>query len=260
MKINNKTPLIAVLADSSSSLYASTQALAQKLSLPLITQLDNNFDLYLVVSSERLQLQAGGADAPGPVFVDFVGGALGHRLRFSGGRRGLLGRAVGVGSKVGWRLLDLTAGLGRDAYLLATMGCDVTMVECSPIVAALLRDGLRRAALTDSFTELRLDLIETDSRHYLKQLARSDYPDVIYLDPMFPVRTKSALVKKEMRLLKQVVGDDYHDAALFRQARTIAKKRVVIKRHRHAPTIDASVPDIVYKGKRCRFDVYIARQ
>ena len=242
---------------SESSLAAAAQKIADELSLPFLESFDESYSVFLMLTPERLQLQASGSDAPGPVCVDFIGGALGHRLKFGGGRRQLIGRAVGVTPKETLNVLDVTAGLGRDAYILSNMGCDVTMIERSPIVVALLKDGLARAMKTSAFSELKLRLIEVDATRYLQQLSEDDYPDVVYLDPMFPTLKKSAAVKKEMRVLKQVVGEGGNSAGLFRLARHVARKRVVVKRHRHAPTIDNARPDLVFAGKSSRFDVYL---
>lgn len=214
----------------------------------------------LVRTPQRLELQSTGPDAPGPVYVDFVGGSLGHRLKFGGGRRQLIGRAVGVTNKETLTVLDVTAGLGRDAWVLANMGCDVTMIERSPIVAALLEDGLARAKQHPEFSTIHLQLIEADAVEFLENLSERDYPDVVYVDPMFPPLKKSAAVKKEMRVLKEVVGGDDCSREMVLLARRVAKKRVLVKRHRHAPTIDDIKPDLVFEGKSSRFDVYLHRR
>lgn len=237
-------------------LAMAAQKIAGELSLPFLESFDESYSVFLMLTPKRLQLQASGSDAPGPVYVDFVGGALGHRLKF-GGRRQLIGRAVGVIPKETLNVLDVTAGLGRDAYILANMGCDVTMIERSPVVTALLEDGLVHAMKTSGFSKLKLRLIKADATHYLQQLTQDNYPDIVYLDPMFPPLKKSAAVKKEMRVLKQVVGEDENSAELFSFARRVARKRVVVKRHRHAPTIDKVRPDLVFAGKSSRFDVYL---
>ncbi len=106
-----------------------------------------------------------------------------------------------------------------------------------------------------SFTDIKIYNI--DSKDYLKKLDIENYPDVIYFDPIFPEKTKTALSKKSSRLLKQVVGDDLDSAEVFELALKKAKKRVVVKRPKHANTITALKPDIVFEGKAVRFDVYL---
>jgi 16S rRNA (guanine1516-N2)-methyltransferase len=83
-----------------------------------------------------------------------------------------------------------------------------------------------------------------------------EFPEVVYLDPMFPPKKKSALVKIEMRVLRQLVGDDEDAAVLFESAARVARKRVVVKRMRLAPELVPN-PTIVFEGKTTRYDVYL---
>ena len=191
-----------------------------------------------------------------PVYVDFLTGKIAHRKRFGGGRRQLMGRAVGIKPKQRLTVLDLTAGLGRDAYVLACLGCDVTMLERSKTIAALLKDGLERANIDPEFAALKLRLIEGDARDYLTKLPEEQYPDVVYLDPMFPISKKSALVKKEMRILKSLVGEDDASTEMLALALKKAKKRVVVKRSQHAEPLGQMKPNLIFQGKSIRYDVY----
>ena len=106
-----------------------------------------------------------------------------------------------------------------------------------------------------SFTDIKIYHI--DSRDYLKKLDIKNYPDVIYFDPIFPEKTKTALSRKSARLLRNVVGDDVDSAEVFELALKKFKKRVVVKRPKHAKTITDLKPDIVFAGKAVRFDVYL---
>ena len=191
------------------------------------------------------------------IYIDFVHGALNYRRKFGGGKNQLIAKAVGIKPKIKLSVLDATAGLGRDAFVLANLGCDVLMCERSPIIHALLRDGLLRAEKESWFQKLSLKLNHTYSLTYFSQLNENNYPDVIYIDPMFPEKNKSALVKKEMRLLREIVGDDIDSEKLLDAALLIAKKRVVVKRAKLAPTLTDKKPDVVYIGKSSRFDVYL---
>lgn len=211
----------------------------------------------LIQINDRLSLKTDEKDLLGPVYVDFLEGALAHRKKYGGGKNQLIAKAVGVKPKVKLSVLDVTAGLGRDAFVLATLGCDVVMCERSSIIHALLEDGLKRASHEAWFQQLNLTLIHADAIFYLSALDKNNYPDVIYIDPMFPEKIKSALVKKEMRVLRKVVGDDVDSEKLFNVALSIAKKRVVVKRAKLAPTLTDKKPDVVYKGKSSRFDVYL---
>src|SRR5690606_10328681 len=100
---------------------------------------------------------------PGPIFVDFLKGPLAHRRCYGGGRGQMISRAVGLRNKPFLTVVDVTAGLGKDAFILATLGCDVVMVERNPIMGALLRDGLTRAQEQAWFRELKLRFIEDDA-------------------------------------------------------------------------------------------------
>lgn len=249
---------IAILKPTS-ALCDRAQTLSQQLGLPLIDASDQDqFSAVLLLTSDHLSLQLTAADAPGPVRVDFTSGKYAHRRKYGGGRGQLLAKAIGLGSLKAPRVLDLTAGLGQDAFVLACLGCEVQMIERSPIIAALVQDALKRAELDPSFATLKLQLTVADSFQYLQTLNAHDYPDVIYLDPMFPSRTKSALVKKEMRILRVVVGEDPDAEKLLPLSRRIAKKRVVVKRPRLAPHLNNTAPDIDYRGQSSRFDVYLA--
>ncbi len=216
--------------------------------------------LVLALSDSHLALRQLGAAAPGPVYADFVGGAVGHRRQFGGGRGQLIARAVGIKKDRIPSVVDATAGLGRDAFVLASLGCRVRMVEASAVIAALLRDGLARAADDEAVAGIiaRLSLHPGDARVVLPQLQQEAAIDVVYLDPMFPQRDKRALVKKEMRLFKALLGESsHHDGELLRQALAVAGKRVVVKRPRKAPALEGPAPDLVFEGKSTRFDVYL---
>lgn len=216
--------------------------------------------LQLQLTPERLQLVQTGKGAPGPVFVDFVAGAVAHRRRFGGGRGQTIARAVGLKGGANPRVLDATGGLGRDAFVLASLGCEVTLLERSPVVAALLEDGLRRAAEDaeiGSWITQRMHWRHSDAVVWMDALEEGDFPDVVYLDPMYPHRDKSALVKKEMRLFQLLVGEDADADALLPAARRVAKKRVVVKRPDYAPPLAGQAPNVVIEGKKHHYDVYV---
>ncbi|MBB3101972.1 class I SAM-dependent methyltransferase [Azomonas macrocytogenes] len=214
----------------------------------------------LQVGPAGLQLQALGADAPGPVRVDFIEGAVAHRRQFGGGNGQLIAKAVGIQPGVRPTVLDATAGLGRDAFVLASLGCRLTLIERHPLIAALLQDGLQRARLDPEVGAIiaRMELLPGEAietmRHWVP-----DAPQVIYLDPMFPHRDKSALVKKEMRLFRPLVGDDDDAPALLAAALALASHRVTVKRPRKAPPLDGPRPSFSLEGKSSRYDIYPRR-
>ncbi|EQM69279.1 class I SAM-dependent methyltransferase [Pseudomonas sp. PDM13] len=226
---------------------------AARLGLPL----DGEADFALQLGDDGLQLVDLSPQAPGPVRVDFVEGAAAHRRQFGGGAGQMIAKAVGVQPGIRPQVLDATAGLGRDAFVLASLGCEMDLIERQPLVAALLEDGLARAAgdgeVAAIATRMRL---HTGNAIELMQGWQGEAPQVIYLDPMFPHRDKSALVKKEMRLFRPLVGDDLDAPALLAAALALASHRVVVKRPRKAPIIEGAKPSYALEGKSSRYDIY----
>lgn len=242
---------------------------AAALNVPLLTTATDLSILkapeLVLCCGEQLSLQQTGAAAPGPVSVDFVGGAVGHRRRFGGGSGQQIAKAIGIQSGIRPRVLDVTAGLGRDAFVLATLGCDVSLRERSPVVALLLADGLQRAAKVPELADIcaRMSLQPGDgiaAMHGWQPQRDGEPPQVIYLDPMFPHRQKKAEVKKEMRLFRPLVGDDADADELLAAALALAVNRVVVKRPRKAPPLQGPTPSYALEGKSGRFDIYALKK
>ena len=192
----------------------------------------------------------------GLVFVDFASGAVAHRRKFGGGKGQSIAKAVGIKAGIELHVIDATAGLGRDAFVLASLGCNVDMVERSPVAAALLEDGLERSYLDaeiGGWMQQRMRLTHASGYEYLQH----HNADVVYLDPMFPHKKKSALVKKEMRVFQGVVGADLDADDLLEVALAAAKFRVVVKRPDYAPFLNNKKPSMSIKTKKNRFDVYV---
>jgi 16S rRNA (guanine1516-N2)-methyltransferase len=210
----------------------------------------------LQVNEQRLELCKLDEPKLGAICVDFVDGAVAHRRKFGGGRGQDIAKAIGLKHGFTPHVLDATAGLGRDGFLLAGLGCQVTLMERMPIVAALLDDGLARAQLNSEINDIanNMQLIHASS---IENMSLAQQPDVIYLDPMYPHREKSALVKKEMRVFQSLVGEDLDADALLTPALALAKYRVVVKRPSYAPPLDNKKPSTSIKMKKNRFDVYV---
>ncbi len=224
---------------------------------------DDSATFALVLTNERLELHKRDEPKLGAVFVDLVSGAVAHRRKFGGGRGQSIAKAVGLKGGVSPRVLDATAGLGRDAFVLASLGCTVQMVERHPVVAALLDDGLARAKQDEyigAWVSERMHLLHASSHDALQQLSDDpDFirPDVVYLDPMYPHKKKSALVKKEMRVFQSLVGADLDADGLFEPAYQLADKRIVVKRPDYAEWLADKKPSMVIETKKNRFDVYV---
>lgn len=193
------------------------------------------------------------------LFIDFSSPANTYRRLHGGGRGQPIAKAIGL-KTYGLPLIviDATAGLGQDAFVLACLGCNVTMLERSPVIAELLADALQRGLEDPQIQEYinNMHLIRGDSLEILRKLAPAD-PDVVYLDPMFPEREKSALVKQDIRTLKDIVGDDLDADNLLTIARKVATRRVVVKRPRTAPYLSGIKPHSEQVGKANRFDIYM---
>lgn len=257
MTTRNQETHIAV-SHTAPELAKKARALAAQLGLPLHIPAADIPALLLTLTPERLELRQTGKGTEGPLFVDFIGGAIEYRRRQGTSRKEAIARAVGLKGGTNPLVLDITAGLGRDSFILAGLGCTVRMVERSPVVAALLADALERAKEEPMLAEImaRLSLMVGDSLEILRdwQGAR---PEVICIDPMYPHRSKSALVKKEMRLIRLLVGDDEDSDQLLTAALAIASRRVVVKRPRLAPALLGQEPNFTISGKNSRFDVYL---
>jgi len=199
----------------------------------------------------RLQLVARHHPGYGPVFVDWLAAAVARRI--AAGRRQLLARAAGLHQRSGLRILDATAGMGRDGFTLAALGAHVTLAERNPTVAALLADG-RRRALADpaaAAAAQRLEIVAGDAR----DLVEADW-DAILLDPMYPAQGKAALSKKELQVLRELAGDDADAADVLEAALRSRAARVAVKRPLQAPLLGGRVPAFQLKGTQARFDIY----
>ncbi|MGD8571474.1 MAG: class I SAM-dependent methyltransferase [Gammaproteobacteria bacterium] len=260
----NSTPPVLTITAADRQHDAVASALAQRLGIPLSTDTspDRGSDFNLVVAPRahddyQLELHFPGTRLA-PLYVDFLSDTLKYRQQFGGGRQQPIARALGLKKGINPVVADATAGLGRDAFILASLGCIVHMVERNAVIHALLEDGLRRLTAgmaAGNPLRKRLHLYCADSALWLKHCEQPI--DIIYLDPMYPHRSKSALVKKEMRILRSLVGDDLDVPALLDIALTVARKRVVVKRPKTAPTISAIVPSHGIESRKTRYDVYL---
>lgn len=220
---------------------------------------------FLLLTTDRLELYV--QDNGMRIHADFHGPTTSYRRKRGGGKGQSIAKAVGVRSGTALRVLDATAGLGGDAFVLASLGCEVTLLERVPEVRALLADGIARArthalkAEPDLLKVLdRMQIEAADAIHYMTAVAPENRPDVVYLDPMFPERSKAALVKKEMRVFHRLVGADEDADQLLTGALACARYRVVVKRPRIAPALQGPPPSHVLEGKSNRYDVYARRR
>ena len=241
---------------------ARTEALAAHLGYPLATAPSEEPGFFLEYIEDRLQLYQSGPQAPGPVYVDFCSGKTAHRRHQGEGRRSPIARAVGMKPGFTPQVLDATAGLGRDAFVLATLGCEVLMVEQSPVVHALLEDGLRRAREVKELERIiaRMSLIRGNAIDVLEDMSAARLPDCAYLDPMYPHKGKTALAKKEMRSLQLLLGADQQGNELLAAARRNTRRRTAVKRPARAGFLAELKPDFQISSAKTRYDIYLPCQ
>lgn len=193
----------------------------------------------------------------GELRVDFVEGSVAHRLRFGGGRGQDLAKAMGLRAGKTPTIVDATAGLGRDSFLLASLGARVILIERSEQMHELLVQGMKRAAREGGqFREIigRMTLLKGDALDLIPELAS----EAILIDPMHPERKNSALVKQNLRQVREIVGTDDDAADLVQLAIKHASKRVVLKWPAKADPIEG-VKKCTHQiiGKTTRYDVFM---
>lgn len=154
------------------------------------------------------------------------------------------------------RIIDATAGLGGDAWLLAAAGSDVLAIERSTTVRQVLADGLQRARSDAKMSEIatRIALHGGNAIRLLPTL-HGEW-SAIYLDPMYPPKQGSALAQKSIRLVRAAVGDDGDADELLLAAAATGTRRIVVKRPHDAPSL-LCPPDAQIKSKLVRYDIYV---
>ena len=241
------------------SLLNDAQALAAKLNIPLcITPAAESLELILQLDNSGLSLLRPFDKKLGALKVDFNDGALTWRRNHGGGTGQAVAKAVGLKDKKALSILDATAGTGTDAFVLACLGCHMTLIERHPVVAALLADALTRATESTEVYDItqRMSLKTGSALKYMAAQTENSF-DVVYLDPMFPHSGKNAQVKKSMQYFRDMVGKDEDADTLLIPALSLAKYRVVVKRPRKSPFLNRQKPTFSQEGKANRFDIYV---
>lgn len=224
-------------------------------------------------SDTRLVLLDSSDDKLLPLSVDFLSPRMIHRRAHGLGKGQPLPRALGLKSMTSNHVpyvVDATAGLGTDAFIMAALGCRVIAIERSKVIHALLEDGYRRLRRRAEFLMYeegeaglleiadRLRFLYGDAAECMRGLGEAERPDIVYMDPMYPEegRSKSALPKKGMQMFRRLVGEDLDALGLFRAAESLAKRRVVVKRPLYASPLSER-PTHSFEGKTARFDMYL---
>lgn len=278
--MNDRIPI--VLKADGDCAYA--EALAAHLKTTLL-HTTPDAPVWLSVDADGLSLTDGDQAMRG----DFT--KLQKRLQYHNLTHELLVKATKVKGRENLRVIDATAGMGEDSLLLAAGGCKVTLFEQDPVIAALLQDTIRRALEEAALHEIvmRMQLVEGDSIGHLRRLgeaatgsdvqegdvghdcstltasaaATSDAdtalkrPDVIYLDPMFPERQKSGLVKKKFQLIHYLEAPAENEEALMQAAIDARPFKIVVKRPAKGPYLAGLKPSYSLDGKAIRYDCYV---
>ncbi len=235
-------------------LRPAAERLASRLALPLDGE--GNTGLRLLLTPAGLELRDAAGRLGEGVRVEFVSSERIRQASVAG--EGLI-RAVGARRGQRPSVLDATAGLGRDAAMLAWRGCPVTLVERSPVLAAMLEDGLTRAAARPDAAGMsrNMRLVAGDAVAIMRALSPDQRPEVVYLDPMYPEQGRKAKSRKDMQLLQCLLGEDPDPPGLLAAALDTAINRVVVKRPRKAPALSGPAPSHQIAGRSTRFDVYL---
>lgn len=235
--------------------------LADQLGVPVQETIDNDF-FCVVYAEEGVSLHAPRSFRLSPLKVDFASGKSKHRFLQGDGFGQPLAKAIGAKASHLPYVLDATAGLGGDAFVIASLGCKVQMVERNVILAALLADGLTRAS-----EDIQVNgLSEIIQNHLQLQVADmtsldssllDEIPEVVYLDPMYHKNSKRRLPGRTMQYFRALLTEPQDDVVLFEAALALKPKRIVVKRSVKDATITTLLPSHQIFGKTTRYDVYL---
>ena len=255
MQINPSHQAPASAAPIVVSVQGESPARAREAANQLALEYGNYRDtvgLIMVVGETSAWLELEGVK----VAVKFDSAAMQHRRK--GGHNEMLGRAVGLKADRKPLIWDATGGLGRDAFVLADLGCEVTLCERVPVLAWLLDQAVQAAAVSGidqvRGAAERISVLAGDSK-----TLRAPAGSVIYLDPMFPERKKAAAVKKEAVMLQHLADQVDDGESLWQWAWDQPVERIVVKRPLRAPILGHIRPAHTLKGKSVRFDVFTRR-
>jgi 16S rRNA (guanine1516-N2)-methyltransferase len=232
------------------------QQLAERLGVPLHQSLNSGSyeEFFLTWRDGCLKLLDRELLKKGGLTVE-IEPRSGEQRSWPAPKDGALAQALGRKTRT---VVDATTGWAQDSLHIFRMGYELTCIERSPVMAELLADGFARLAQLDWMRRLSLEPPQLLQGNAIELLANlQSQPDCIYLDPMFPPkRKKSALAKKSMMVLRDLLGDDQDKELLFEAALNAAGKRVVVKSPDYAEPLGGK-PSQSFQGKLLRYDVYL---
>jgi 16S rRNA (guanine1516-N2)-methyltransferase len=233
------------------------QQLSERLQLPLYQSLnDDTLEDFLLSWRDGCLSLIDKKNIKSGLSVD-IGHRQGEQRTWPIARNGALAQALGRKTKT---VVDATAGWGQDSLAMFRMGYDVLSIERSPVMTELLADGFKRLQQLAWVKQLNLTPPQLQLGNAIEILEKLEFsPDCIYLDPMFPPkRKKSALAKKSIMVLRDLVGDDVDKEQLFATAFKVSGKRVVVKSPDYAEPLGGK-PNESFQGKLVRYDVYFRK-
>ncbi|THB77698.1 MAG: hypothetical protein D6B25_06135 [Desulfobulbaceae bacterium] len=236
-----------------------TERLAQQYRLSISTSFPRKSDIFLRFINDVLTLVVQGLQdkVATKISIDFLSGHSGYRLQNDLRIGTPFAKAIGIKKGVRPTVCDTTAGFGQDGFHLAALGCQVTMIERSHVIHLLLEDGIRRGSRNPKFGKIfkqRITLKHGDAIELIPKLSKFQ---TLYLDPMYPPRKGSALSKKNLYLLRHIVGNDLDSTQLFHVAQRVDPARIVVKRPGKIAGIGSVPPSFEVAGKHIRYDVYL---
>ena len=191
-----------------------------------------------------------------PFALDFTSGSYLNIHKKGLGKKDPLAKAIGIKSGT-TKVLDLTAGWLKDTWMLLHLGCKVKACEMNSLVFSILQNAIELDKSYANYEELfsNLELVNLDSLEVLQSENISEW-DCLFIDPMFPQRSKKALAGKEMQILQELVAEKDSGELILTEALQMRAKRVVVKRPLKGPELLSGVSFKV-ESKASRFDVYI---
>ncbi len=227
----------------------NAKRLSEKFNVVASQSLENSTDPYLFLDAEGLSLCCENQVLKGD-FTHLLPRIKGNSLSTE-----LLVKTAKIkGETENLLAVDATAGLGEDSFFLAAYGFNVTLFERNPVIFELLQDAINRAKQTEELCTIvsRMNAVYGDSIELMKEL--SFQPHVVLLDPMFPARTKSSLVKKKLQMLQKLEMPCADEKELLLTAMGTKPKKLIIKRPPKGPYLANVKPDHSITGKAVRFD------
>lgn len=219
---------------------------------------DENSSFALIINNNVLELYDRSKIYKKSIKVDFISKQNNYRCINFKKKNEALYKALGIKSNYFPSVVDATAGFGRDAFLISFWGCYVIMIERHPVIAALLKDGFQRACKNKNigyWLKKRLHFIFYDSCKMLEMSIVQ--PDIVYLDPMYPINKKTSLPKKNMQCLRKIIKNNNDYKELLNISRKFARKRIVVKRPIHAEPLSNEKFTFSIGNKNHRFDIYL---